>query len=66
MLFKRVTETKITRLEAKNTQLEAVIELKDQQHVNQVLLHSGTKTFYFDNGFNRNYLLPKWNNLNFL
>ncbi|KAI9549844.1 hypothetical protein GHT06_010852 [Daphnia sinensis] len=32
MLFKRVTETKLTRLEAKNTQLEALLELKDQQH----------------------------------
>ena len=33
MQFKRVVETKVTRLESKNTQLEALIEQKDKQYV---------------------------------
>lgn len=33
MQFKRVVETKVTRLETKNTQLEALIAQKDKQYV---------------------------------
>ena len=37
MQFKRVVETKVTRLESKNTQLEALIEQKDKQYVSYLL-----------------------------
>ena len=38
MQFKRVVETKVTRLESKNTQLEALIEQKDKQYVSYLLV----------------------------